>query len=398
MNAKLLVARIKRFIFVSPAFFLIFLIIPLLLLLGKTQPQLHGIPVSTGMMLWNILFLVLAVAQRFISALLRIRSSLRYDCGERVPADLTAVSARTGTVRDALLSAGYSFSSNGDYGEKRDLGFWGGIVFYAGFFALLSFGTWANLTQFSGTLLIGTGDPFPLAQESTYKMLINGPFASLKGLPYLKVHRQIFQSPEYPQGATEIALYTKEGKKLLRGIIEPYKPLHYLDYDINLSCFVYEVRPVIKSPTYGTILDDNFKLLPLAGKHDRYTHGNGFKTGPFTGSITYDPDKRQMHLIMARENKTILDTELVFQLEYRKQLGEFTVEFEKLGQWSEIHISRHRHMDRLQLFAIIAVIGALIRSIIRPRRVWLEDSEDGGCRVCLTGNGKQKLLKQLTLL
>ena len=63
-----------------------------------------------------------------------------------------------------------------------------------------------------------------------------------------------------------------------------------------------------------------------------------------------------------------------------------------LGNWSEIHVVRRRHMEMLWVGGVIALIGLIMRIAIRPRRVWLEETPEG-CRAWAVGGESVKLLR-----
>jgi cytochrome c biogenesis protein ResB len=90
-------------------------------------------------------------------------------------------------------------------------------------------------------------------------------------------------------------------------------------------------------------------------------------------------------VLMSKKGKPVLDTELVFQKDDVKQQGDYRVTIDRLGQWSELHLSRRRHMQPIIFGAIVAACGLLLRLVVRPRRVWLDEAEEGSCRVRSVG-------------
>ena len=293
-------------------------------------------------------------------------------------------------VRADLAGAGYQFDVAGSYGEKRDLGYLGTTLVYGGLVLLLATGVWDNLRQFSGTVIKGPGAAFDLSQEDKYYHLITGPLSSLSGFPLLKVTKQIFPGTAYPLGATEISLYSRDGKKVGGAFIDAAKgPYHFGGYDIDLARVLADFALTIK--TRGSIdnnvFDDAVKVFPLYGKKvgDFSLHGTFTTPAGDDGEAYLDPVHEVFRISLSRIGKKLFETDFKFQGVYReKEEQNYVVSILGMGQWSEIHVVRRRHMSLILVGAIITVLGLLMRALIRSQRVWLEETPEG-CRVRYVG-------------
>lgn len=386
MSTALNSVRIKKFVATSPYFFLIFLIIPAQLVIGRYLPMPRFLPITTKVLLFNNLCLLVCIAHRFYRQATGLSRVLRYGRDYLEPSSARSVPRPARDLRQALSGQGYHFTEEGGYAERKDVGYLGTLVFYGGMLILLGYGSWANLHQFSGTILLGSGFPVELSAGKTYGKLILGPLASYKGLPQIQVRKQIMPNASYPAGATDMALVDKDKKVLLQGVVEPYKPLHFRDYDINLAKFIFDASITVKTADDKYyVFSDFVKLMPLTQKRGSYTHYAPFDTGDFSGDLYYDPVPRRFLVQMKRKGTPVLDTELVFQKDDVKKQGDYQVTIDKLGQWSELHMSRQRRMQPIVFGAIVAACGLLLRLLVRPRRVWLDEENDGSCRVRSVG-------------
>jgi hypothetical protein len=385
----------KNFVITSPYFFVIFLFVPGLIVAGRFLP-LPRLPfITTNVILLNNLCFLICIAQRFIRTLICARREVRYGEGYRAPRSATLVEVPAEKLRAECSAHGYMVADGGRYAEKRDIGYIGTVIIYGGLLFLLSVGMWENLNQFSGTLLMGVGNPKSLAVDKTYLKIIKGAMATASDLPKLQILRQILPNAEYPLGATEIALSTDEGAELSKGIIEPYKPIHYKNYDINLAKYLFDANISISFKDNKYLFSDFVKLQPLVKKKGKYSYFSGFTTGIYGGEIYYEPSAKELNLILSKDGKTEFDTALVFQNDTSKTIGDYIIKFDKLGQWSEIHVSRRRHVRFIVMGGIAAAMGVLLRLLIRPQRIWFADAGAEVCQVKYIGSSARRLIEGL---
>ena len=96
----------------------------------------------------------------------------------------------------------------GDYGEKRDLGYLGTTIMYAGLFILLAYGSWDNLQQFSGVVLDGMGPPTNLNKVESYRKSAKGQWPPCPTLCRgCRSSSSTCRTRIYPMGATEVIFY-----------------------------------------------------------------------------------------------------------------------------------------------------------------------------------------------
>ncbi|HZV82921.1 MAG TPA: hypothetical protein VFF53_12215 [Geobacteraceae bacterium] len=291
-----------------------------------------------------------------------------------------------------LARSGYSFDTEGSYGEKRDLGYLGTTVLYGGLFILLSVGSWDNLRQFSGVLLDGIGTATDLNKIKSYRSITKGALAATpKSLPMMQITNQHLPDSTYPMGATEVVLY-QEDEKPLTYLLKPRDPVSYGDYDIYMAKLVFEPQILIKRSDIDKPLFDSIVTLnPLVQKRGVYSFYGLFQGYNLGGGVYYQPEKSSLLVVVSRNDKKVV-TEMAFQVDQEVEQGDFIISCTKMGQWSEIHVVRRRHKGVLIIGGIVALMGLLLRIAVRPQRVWLEETSEG-CRLWETGGDAAKLLK-----
>jgi hypothetical protein len=369
-------SKFYRLLLVSPWSLLVFLVIPLLVILSvKFNIQLPFAGSTKPLLVNNICF-ALFVACRLLRYLAGMRKSVRYGaacCRQRKSVTLPSPVAE---VRELLSNAGYSFKTDGGYGEKRDLGYLGTTSIYAGLFILLSVGSWDNLRQFSGVLLDGMGPATNLSNLKSYRFINKGPLAANpESLPRLQIIRQFLPDGTYPKGATEVVLTSEDGKTEKFTLI-PGKPLNYGAFDISMAKLVFEPQIVIKYTGSGILFDGLVTPDPLVQKRGVYSFYGLFQGVILGGGVYYQPEKSMLMVVITRGNEKVV-TDLAFQVDQQAVTGDYILSCAKMGQWSEIHVLHRRHKGLLVVGGIIAIIGLLLRIAIRPQRVWLEEAGEG---------------------
>jgi hypothetical protein len=386
-------SRVKNLVLTSPYFLLIFLFIPAVIIVS----HLLHLPYKMNLLLVNNGCLLICVALRFIWYLSRMKRPDRYGADRNEPEGGRELAYPAAHVRSGLAGKGYRFDAAGMYGEKRDLGYLGTVVLYGGLLSVLLIGTYDNLYQYTGVVRLGIGDPKPLNNPESYGELIMGPAASPEQLPMLQVRRMVLPNAEWPRGAVEIGLWNKEGKMLAAGITAPGKSLRYngFEYDMLKFSFVADFKAFTRDnqPEFDGVLT----LLPLPmkkGVYTYYTPVNDPKFDKITGDAWFNPEKKALKVVLSREGKQILDTELELWGGDKRTQGNYTVFFPRLGQFTEIRVAHVRHFTMLKIGAVIALVGSLLRLLIRSQRVWLEEIH-AGCRVKAAGAKTRKALDGL---
>jgi ResB-like family len=383
-------SNVPRLLLVSPWFLFIFFVIPISVILSlKFHVQ---IPLaSPRLLLVNNICFALLVACRLLRYLAVLGKSTRYDAGCRRPRRSDVIQKPDSEVRDVLTNAGYTFAADGKYGEKRDLGFFGTVVLYGGLLILLAVGSWDNLRQFTGVLLDGVGPSTNLSRLESYRALTLGPLAARPdSLPRMQVLNQILpDSSTYPKGATEIDLFSEDGKEL-RTILKPTDPVAYGAFDIYMTKLVFEPQIVIKNKDSRTLFDGFVKLDPLVQKRGDFSFYGLFVGAEVVGGVYYQPEKSLLMVVITRNDKRVV-ADMTFQVDQQVTKGDYILSCAKMGEWSEIHVVHRRHKVLIMLGGIIALFGLILRVAIRPQRVWLEQA-DGGSRVTAVGKETRNLL------
>ena len=380
----------------SPFPLFIFIILPAALVLSMVLHYPLPFRITQRMLLANNCVLLLFLAARLLNYLLGLRHTIRYSETEHPSVAPITTASSAAQIRDELATEGFHWNSDGSYAEKKDRGYLGTILIYGGLFLLLFIGTWENLSQFSGTLLHGIGIPADLSKRNSYTPLTRGILASISRLPKLEITKQIFASETYKRGASDITLWPKNGSAPIRTtIVAIGDPIKYKGYDIYLAKQLVDVALNIKESKNRNkqVFYDSVKFSPLWKKEGDYSMYGTFKTpAGHEGEAFYNPDTKTFKFTMTLEGKKVLDTEYVLYQYREKVVGDFVMSLDAMGNWSEIHVVRRRHMEMLWVGGVIALLGLIMRIAFRPRRAWLEETPEG-CRVWGLGKDAEKRLK-----
>jgi hypothetical protein len=386
-------SKLSRLFFKSPWLLLVFFIIPLVVILSVVFHIKLPLTGSKYPLLVNNTCFSLFVLVRFLYYLSSLAKRLRYGAENCIPLQSTESSRTIDSVRISLTQAGYVFDTGGNYGEKRDYGYVGTVLLYAGLFFVLFTGSVDNLFQFSGTVRDGIGVATDLKKMDVYKNVSIGPVtANLTTLPKMRIVRQFFPNFTYPRGATEVAFQFPDGKEQ-QVILKSPEPFKAGAYDIYMSRMVYEPKIVITIDNMRPVFDGKVTLDQLPESVNGFSFFGAFVEGPIDGKVYYQPEKSLLRVVVNQGSQQLLDTELVFQVDRLSRSANFAIMCERMGVWSEIYVVHRRHMPVIFFGGIVAVIGLLMRIIMRPQRVWLEKADDG-CRVRSVGKETRRLLAE----
>jgi hypothetical protein len=298
-------------------------------------------------------------------------------------------------LKRELDGAGYCFDTAGRYGEKRDLGYLGTTVLYGGLLLLLLVGSYDYLREYSIMVRVGVGEPMSLDGKGLVGGFEAGGLAAASRLPLLQVRKQILPNAQWPKGASEIVLLSKERKELAKGTIAPGKPFRYGSLDFNMTSFIFDALIVIREGQ-SIVYDSFIKFLPLQQKKDAYSYVASLRNDQFPGvkgTAWLNPEKKAVRVEAKLGEKKSVDVEMELWGKNKITQGEYIASLEGLAQWSEIRVARGRHRVMLMIGAVLAVLGGLLRIVIRPQRVWLEEAGQG-CRVRAVGGKTLRLLNK----
>jgi hypothetical protein len=376
------IARLLR----SPLMALFFLVVPLMAF-GQRFIGLP-LPMSFDVLLANnVLFLVWLGMRLVVVYLRRIPAAIRYGPDKLIKAKGAAVPVESGAARERLEGAGYVFDRSGAYGERRDRGFWGALLVHAGLVFTLAFGTYDNLVQFSGTLHIGVGEAKRLYDMRSYATFVDSDYSPVDEVRMkLRAKKQMPPSAEWPRGATEIVLYSKEDEELQRGVVAPERPMQIgEDMEVRMSGFIYDTWVAVETVEHHVVYTGWTRMLKLEEKLGDYTHYGPVYDDFFKveGGAWYDPEKKNLKFELKREGTKVADVVLTIGGVFKKEYDGNVVTLNGVGHWSELHVVRKRHNRSRLAGGFVALAGIFIRLLFRQKRVWLED-KDGGTLVRAT--------------
>jgi hypothetical protein len=376
-------AQTSRFFLESPLPLLLFSFIPAAFFGSRIFQLQLPFQLSTRMILASVACLLLCVVARLVRGLVRAPRDIRYSTKRPGSKPGTLLDLTAAELRASLGAAGYRFAPGGRYAEKRDLGYWGALAAYAGLLLLSATGIRDNLYQFSGTTIHGMGIPVSLSNPELYYPVIRGPLSSIAHLPLLGINKQLFPSQQYPKGATEIVLLSKEQVPFFQQmIVSMGEPARFRDFDIFLAKLLVDTSLTIKLKEGARpLFEDAVKLSPLLKKEGNFDFYGAFASPEAgEGELYYDSAANVFRVILSRGGKKVLDADYAFQQYREKSVGDYLVRFSGMGRWSELHVVHRRNMALILFGAALAAAGLLVRIAFRPRRVWLEETPQG-CRV-----------------
>lgn len=385
-------SNLSRMFFRSPWLFPVFFVIPLVVIVSFFSHIKLPFAGSKYPLLINNVCFSLFVLLRFLYYLLGLTKRFRYGAENGMPRQSRVTAHTMDSIRDSLVKSDFIFEIDGTYGEKRDYGYIGTLLLYAGLFLVLLTGSLDNLNQFSGTIQYGVGSPTDLQKLNVFKKVSVGPLAGdLSTLPKLQIIRQFFPSATYPRGATEVAFRFPDGKEQ-QVVLKSPEPFQAGAYDIYMSKMVYEPKIAITINDSESVFNGKVTLDQLPENVDGFSFYGTFVEGLIDGKVYFQPENSLLRVVVNQGPQQLLDTKLVFQVDKLSRSANFAIMCEKMGVWSEFYVVHRRHMPVIFFGGIVAVIGLLLRIMNRPQRVWLEKAEEG-CRVSTVGNDAERLLK-----
>jgi hypothetical protein len=347
---------------------------------------------SKSPILYNNACLSLFIALRFLYYLKGMTGRIKYgaECG--MPRKTTESTQSVSVLRNSLTTAGYQFDNAGSYAEKSDRGYLGTMLLYAGLFIVIFTGTLDNMRQFSGTILHSVGASLDLNASDKYRVLATGPFTDEPTtLPKMKIIRHLIPDATYPRGAADVVFINTTGKEQ-QVILKAPDPYYAGEFDIYMAKMLYEPTIAVSIDGATPVYNGKLMLKPLAEKVDNFGFYTAFVDGNLDGEVYYQPEKSRLKMVLRQGSNTLMDKELIFQVERQQTMGNISFTVERMGVWSEIHVVKRRHFPLIIFGGVVALIGLLIRLVIRPQRVWLEEA-DHGCRIRVSGKDVERRLK-----
>jgi hypothetical protein len=204
--------------------------------------------------------------------------------------------------------------------------------------------------------------------------------------------RHFIPDATYPFGAADV-LFTNTNGKEENIILKAPDPYRVGDYNIYMAKMLYEPTIAVSIDGAIPVYHGKMMLRPLAAKIDNFGFYTSFVEGNLDGEVYYQPEKSRLKMVLRQGSNTLMDKELIFQVDRQQSLGNISFTVDRMGVWSEIHVVKRRHFTLVIFGGFAALIGLVLRVFIRPQRVWLEEV-DGECRVRCVGKDAESWLSK----
>lgn len=363
-----------RFVAIIRSPFLVpaFLVLPVAFVLMRLSGRAA---LGPDLLLYNNIAFLLYLILRLAYQALQLRSDFLYHGpppGRITPLMPGILSIGIG---DKLRAHGYRVDSHRCYAERRDAGYFGTMVMLVGLVGVLGFGTLDYLNQFSAVMNYSIGAPVALDDPGAYLSLQESrfvPAASLRAR--LKIVKQIVRSKEYPRGATEVLISARDGSVLYQGMLQPGNPVDIMGIDMEMRRFLLDAWLVVLKDPAHILATQWVRLYPRSGLPEGYTH-YGRLEEPFEqtyADVYFRPDPEGVMVDLEHEGTRPSRVVLGMGPDSSASTAGYRVEFKGYSLWSELKFTRQRSPGVIIAFALIALLGLLVRLIIRPDRVWCE--------------------------
>lgn len=288
-------------------------------------------------------------------------------------------------VHRALRGKGFGIHTSGAYAERGKGRRYSFCQLYGGLAALLMLGSFETLIQFSGIVMLSTGDPKPLNEPSSYLSFAKGPLRDLSSLPYkLKGVEAIFPNQQHPLGAGEVRLLTMDDRLLWQGVLDSLGRGHqYNDLVFTLNGIEYDIWVIMMTDKNHVLYSDWVHFNPMKSPRDGYSHQGTLKKqerDDIDGTALFDQERIQLKLNI-RYKKEHFDLVLGQAPEHSKMLGNYNIKYEGIARRLKVVVYRKRHQDMMLLLGGLSVVGGVLAFISKRRRVWIDRENDDCCRI-----------------
>jgi hypothetical protein len=329
----------------------------------------------------NNLLLLLWLCARLIRYAVRAKRGVRYDPalrGGRLAGRVDGVALAA--LCDGLEGAGYREGGPHGYREARDAGYWGIVIFHLSFAFVLAVGSYDYLTQFSASVMLGTGEPTPIMEKKRYIGFTQGMFFSLDPRYRLQLLEQERPRVSNQKGSAMVAMLDEDGRELTRGRLSPERNLEYGDIVISYNSFVYSIWLVIEKDDH-IYLTDWAVMKWIPGAVEGYTMNGAVSNelSKMSADVWIDPATEDFVVSATLDGQPVVEKLHIDSSLPRLTAVEsgFIVTVTGVGRWSDLQIKRKRHVAALKLGALIALAGLLVRAFVRPRRAWVVEDGQG---------------------
>lgn len=386
-------SRLERIVYLSPwlpLFFVGFFAVYIVAQFGYLP---RFIRLNNNVLMASNICFMLVIALRSFRYASRLAQKFRYDPQFKPAGAGVVYPLPPETIQAALERENFSFDGAG-YGEKKNLSSLAMTLLYAGILVALLTGTYDNLKQFSAVIFQGVGAALPLSAPGSYFDVVKGPLISFNGLPSLRIKDLMHPSAKWPKGGADLVLMNGKGAVIKEAVLTPDSPpLSYGDFDYHFGETMCDVILDISGPKYLEF-SNSMKLIPLDKPQGNFTHVAHFRGDNKSWEVLFDPSRYVLN-ISGRKGKEVKVTgDLFFRRNFRGKIGEYDVRVGGFAEWGEIHVVHKRHMVLIIAAGVLALLGALVRLVVRPQQVWLDGTADG-CRVQAVGGAASQALLRM---
>lgn len=295
---------------------------------------------------------------------------LRHECS-RVPLTATA-------VHEILRKSGYQFNRSCDYAECG-LRSKATIAALLGMASLILLGSYDNLLQFNGVVLVGTGNPSLLYNPASYAKYYNGPFMRFADVNFkLKGVERIMPNGDYPYGAAKLRLTDRADRFLWEGTLAALGAPHNQNgFLFAVNSLEYNIGLVILVNGNHILYTDWLHLVPLTDPVPGFTHEGRLtrdKLNDTDGTAFYNEVTERLQLHIRYKNEQ-LDVELGEAPNHEKQVGRYKIVNQGTARQVQVRVSRVRHKEVMLGLIAATLLAGTSALFIRRRRLWIRQGE-----------------------
>lgn len=274
-----------------------------------------------------------------------------------------------------LMQGGYRLNGATNYAERgtvRRTALAGALVSAS---LLMMVGSYDNLFQFSGVVMLGTGQPQPLNKPSTYTVYTKGPLMRFASLPFkLKGVERFFPDSAFPFGAAQIRLLTLDDRTLWEERLSALGRVHeYGGFRFSMHALEYDVWLILTTMDNHVLYTDWIHFYPLDKPIDGYSHRGRLKKDDLNdvdGTALFNQVNDGL-LVEMRYKKERIKVELGEAPNHVRTVGKYIVKNEGIGRWSQIRVMRARHTPLMAFLGGMLLLTGCVAMLAPRRRVWL---------------------------
>lgn len=289
------------------------------------------------------------------------------------------------TLHHALLQRGYRLNSAGNYAERGMVKRIASAAALASAAMVMLVGSYDNLFQFNGVVMLGTGQPQPLNKPATYTIYTKGPLMQFSALPYkLKGAERLFPDTTFPLGAVQMRLLTLDDSTLWEDYLPALGKVHEYDgYRFSMHALEYDIWLIMTTTDNHVLYTNWIHFYPLDKPVDGYSHHGILKKDKLNdvdGTALFNQVNDGLKIEMRYKQERITAV-LGEAPNHVKQIGNYIVKNEGIGRWSQIRVMRTRHTPLMALLGGGMLLAVGVALFAPRRRVWLSREDHVGTQL-----------------